>query len=114
GGSQPAYNADRSTICVFNGEIYNHRVLRSRMERLGHRITGTSDAHVIPALYDTYGDDLTDHLLGMFAIAIYDTRAGELKLFTDRVGKKPIFYAPTAAGGLAFTSELAPLATCPG
>jgi asparagine synthase (glutamine-hydrolysing) len=114
GGSQPAYNADRSTICVFNGEIYNHRALRSRMERLGHRITGTSDAHVIPALYDTYGDDLTDHLLGMFAIAIYDTRAGELKLFTDQVGKKPIFYAPTAAGGLAFASELAPLATCPG
>lgn len=113
GGGQPAYNADRTVTCVFNGEIYNHRALRRRMERLGHHISGTSDAHVIPALYDTYQDRLVDHLVGMFAIAIHDARTGELKLFTDRVGKKPIFYALTLGGGLAFASELAPLAAHP-
>jgi asparagine synthase (glutamine-hydrolysing) len=112
GGAQPAYTADGRVVCVFNGEIYNYRALRQRIERAGRPVTGTGDVHVLPALYEMYGDSFVDHLVGMFAIALYDGRAGELKLITDRAGKKPVFYAATSEG-IAFASELAPLAAHP-
>lgn len=109
GGMQPAFNTDRTVICVVNGEIYNHQELRARLEKLGRRVVGASDVHVIPELYDVFGDDFVDELQGMFAIALYDSRTRELKLVTDRVGKKPIFYSHTPEGRTAFASELAPL-----
>ncbi|HEX8343155.1 MAG TPA: asparagine synthase (glutamine-hydrolyzing) [Actinoplanes sp.] len=112
GGAQPAYSPDRRVVCVVNGEIYNYRALREHLERAGRPVTGIGDAHVIPALYELYGDSFVDHLVGMFAIALHDGRTGELKLITDRVGKKPLFYA-TVGGGIAFASELAPLAAHP-
>ncbi|WP_063772025.1 asparagine synthase (glutamine-hydrolyzing) [Kitasatospora mediocidica] len=113
-GSQPTYTEDRSVVCVFNGEIYNHRELRARLERRGRRIGGTSDAHVIPVLYDEFGPDFVLELQGMFAIALYDTRSGRLLLATDRAGKKPIFYSRRADGSVAFASELPALLTAPG
>jgi asparagine synthase (glutamine-hydrolysing) len=114
GGAQPTYNADRTVAAVCNGEIYNYRELRSRLERAGHRVGGTSDAHVIPVLYELLGDDFVHELHGMFAIAIHDSRRRQLVLATDRVGKKPIFYAQRADGTVAFASELAALLAHPG
>lgn len=111
-GAQPAYTADGRVVCVFNGEIYNYRALRKHLEQAGRPVTGTGDAHVIPALYEMYGDAFVDRLVGMFAIALYDGRTGELKLITDRAGKKPLFYT-TVGDGIAFASELAPLAAHP-
>lgn len=114
GGMQPVYSQDRKIMCVANGEIYNHKELRRRLERLGRRVRGASDMHVIPDLYEEYGDEFVHELSGMYAIAIYDTRSGELKLVTDRVGKKPLFYGRTGDGRLVFASELGPLITYPG
>jgi asparagine synthase (glutamine-hydrolysing) len=109
GGEQPTFDSDRSVVCVFNGEIYNHHELRRRLERSGHRVGGTNDSHVVPALYRALGDAFVDELEGMFAIALYDKRTRELKLVTDRVGKKPIVYSRTEDGRVAFASEIAAL-----
>jgi asparagine synthase (glutamine-hydrolysing) len=114
GGAQPTYNAARTIACVFNGEIYNHRALRAKLERAGHRIEGTSDAHVIPFLYEAFGADFVHELDGMFAIALHDTRDGTLRLYTDRLGKKPLFHARLADGTVLFASELGALARHPG
>lgn len=114
GGSQPTYNEDRTVVCVFNGEIYNHRELRAGLERRGRVVGGNSDGHVIPLLYDEYGPEFVHRLEGMFAIALHDTRTGQLLLITDRVGKKPVFYSRRPNGSVAFASELPALLTAPG
>lgn len=98
-------NEDETVWAVFNGEIYNHRELRRDLEARGHRFAGSSDAEVLPHLYEEYGEGLAERLRGMFAAAVYDCRKQELLLLRDRFGIKPLFYA-SAAARLAFASEI--------
>jgi asparagine synthase (glutamine-hydrolysing) len=112
-GSQPMANENGTIRSVFNGEIYNHRELRSYLEQRGHHFKGHSDSEIIPHLYEEFGVDLVGRLRGMFAIAIYDARTKTLLLARDRFGIKPIFYAPMKTR-LAFASELKALLHVPG
>ncbi|MDS1269611.1 asparagine synthase (glutamine-hydrolyzing) [Lipingzhangella sp. LS1_29] len=112
GGQQPAWDTGGTVTCVVNGEIYNHHELRALLATRGRVVRGTSDVHVIPDLYAEFGDAFVHYLRGMFAIALYDTRRARLLLVTDRLGKKPLYYAETPGGGTAFASELSALMTC--
>ncbi|MFE1500016.1 asparagine synthetase B, partial [Streptomyces albidoflavus] len=108
GGEQP-YGRGGPVQVVFNGEIYNHEELRRRLEALGHSLPDRCDGSVLPALYLEYGEDFTEHLDGMYALALLDTR-GEvprLLLATDHIGMKPLYYRWDAADrSLWFSSEL--------
>ena len=104
GGQQPIANEDRTAWIVFNGEIYNYRELKERLEKLGHRFRTDCDTEAIIHAYEQYGADCPKHLRGMFAFAIWDECRGELFLARDRVGKKPLLYAH-AGGKLIFGSE---------
>src|SRR2546422_2119864 len=108
GGQQPIHNQDRTAWIVFNGEIYNYRELRDKLEKLGHTFYTNSDTEAIIHAYDQYGADCPKHLRGMFAFAIWDERTRELFLARDRVGKKPILYAQVN-GKLIFGSEFSSL-----
>src|SRR5688572_7602697 len=108
-GQQPIPNQDRTAWIVFNGEIYNYKEVREKLENLGHRFQTNSDTEVIVHAYSRYGDDCAKHLRGMFAFAIWDEAKQELFLARDRVGKKPLLYAQAANGGLVFASEFMPL-----
>ena len=108
GGQQPIHNQDRSAWIVFNGEIYNYRELRDKLEKLGHTFYTNSDTEAIVHAYDQYGADCPNHLRGMFAFAIWNERNQELFLARDRVGKKPILYAQVN-GQLVFGSEFSAL-----
>ena len=57
GGRQPIWNEERTAAAVCNGEIYNHRALRARLERQGHRFRTETDTEVIVHLYEEMGDD---------------------------------------------------------
>jgi asparagine synthase (glutamine-hydrolysing) len=113
GAKQPMANEDRSVWLVFNGEIYNFRALRKRLEGSGHRFASDGDGETILHLYEDLGTDCFKHLNGMFAIAIWDSRLSQLVLARDRVGKKPLYYAHQA-DRLMFASELKCFAEVPG
>ncbi|MFN2492456.1 MAG: asparagine synthase (glutamine-hydrolyzing) [Pyrinomonadaceae bacterium] len=108
GGQQPIHNQDGTAWIVFNGEIYNYRELRDKLEKLGHTFYTNSDTEAIIHAYDHYGSDCPKHLRGMFAFAIWDERTQELFLARDRVGKKPILYSPLN-GQFVFGSEFSAL-----
>ena len=108
GGAQPLWNEARDVACVLNGEIYNFKELRAGLVERGHSFRSDSDAEVIVHLYEDLGDDFVDQLIGMFAIAVIDYRTLEdprVLLVRDRLGIKPLYWAATPEGGIAFGSE---------
>ncbi|PYS77806.1 MAG: asparagine synthase (glutamine-hydrolyzing) [Acidobacteria bacterium] len=112
GGQQPIANEDRTCWIVFNGEIYNYRELKKRLEDLGHTFSTDCDTEAIVHAYEQYGADCPKHLRGMFAFAVWDSRRQELFLARDRVGKKPLLYAK-AGGTFVFGSEFSALLAHP-
>lgn len=105
GGDQPMSNAEQTLWVLNNGEIYNYREFRSHLEARGYQFRTDSDTEVIIHGYQEYGEQVVDHLLGMFALVVWDTRAKTLFLARDRVGQKPIYYA-NLPQGFFFASEL--------
>lgn len=104
GGHQPLYNEDRSIALICNGEIYNYRELREELCSRGHRFRTKSDSEVIVHLYEEQGPDCLHQLIGMFALALYDTNQRRLLLARDRLGIKPLYYIDLP-GRLLFASE---------
>jgi asparagine synthase (glutamine-hydrolysing) len=104
-GRQPMTGEDGSTWVVFNGEIYNYRELTRRLSAAGHRFTTVSDTETIVHAWESRGVGLVDDLEGMFALAVWDERAGTLFLARDRLGIKPLYYA-ALSDQLVFASEL--------
>lgn len=112
GGHQPLGNEDGTIQIVFNGEIYNYRELRHRLEGSGHQFSTDSDTETIVHLYEDLGVECFSHLNGMFAIAIWDSRKKQLVLARDRMGKKPLYYAKQD-DRIVFASELKAIAQIP-
>ncbi|HVJ41564.1 MAG TPA: asparagine synthase (glutamine-hydrolyzing) [Dongiaceae bacterium] len=107
GGVQPMQAEDEGrTIAslIYTGEVYNFVELRDELIQLGHSFKTRSDTEVVLRGYLQWGDGVAEHLNGMFAFAIWDTRTEELFLIRDRMGVKPLFFYPMADGVL-FGSE---------
>lgn len=113
GSAQPLGNEDDSIQIVFNGEIYNYRELRTQLLAAGHTFRTDGDTEVIVHLYEQHGLDFVQHLRGMFALAIWDSRERRLVLVRDRLGKKPLYFRKED-GRLLFGSELKALLQVPG
>ena len=92
GGRQPIANETGTVRAVLNGEIYNFRELRSRLERRGHRFATRSDTEVLVHAYEQDGEDFVADLDGMFALALWDGPQRKLVLARDRMGEKPLYY----------------------
>ena len=105
GGDQPISNEDGSIWTVFNGEIYHFRELRRNLESRGHRFRTATDTEVIVHAYEEFGDDFVQHLDGMFAFALWDSRRKRLILARDRVGIKQLYYT-VRNGQLFWGSEI--------
>ena len=99
-GGQPIYAEDAALIA--NGEIYNYLELRDGLD--GCVLTTRSDCEPALLLYLRCGVDFTDHLRGMYAIAIHDASRDRLVLARDPFGIKPLYYAETDLG-FVFASE---------
>jgi len=103
---QPLLNEDETIGVVVNGEIYDFVELRDELRARGHSFRSNSDSEVVVHAYEEYGLDFVLRLKGMFAFALWDSRADRLVLARDRAGKKPLFYRSTRDGGMAFASEV--------
>lgn len=101
--NQPMFEGE--TWLVFNGEIYGFRELRQELEKLGHRFRTHSDTEVVLKAYLEWNDAFVEHIDGMFAIVIWDSRQQKLKLWRDRPGIKPLYYYFDGRH-FAFASEL--------
>ncbi len=105
GGKQPVHNEARDIWCIFNGEVYNYRELRTELEKKGHKFYTSSDTECIVHAYEEYGIRFPEKLNGMFAIALWDSKKKILILARDRLGKKPLYYTMLGRN-LLFASEM--------
>lgn len=110
-GHQPMHSPDGRLSVVYNGEIYNFQALKEELS--DYPFVSFCDTEVILAAYLRWGIGCIERFNGMFAIAIFDRKNGELYLVRDRIGKKPLYYW-LDMGNLVFASELKPILASPG
>lgn len=112
--TQPMPNEDGKVIITFNGEIYNHALLRPDLVARGHRFrTDHSDTEVLVHGYEEWGiDGLLERVEGDYAFGIWDEQKGVLTLARDRIGVKPLYFA-RINGCFAFASEMKALVEHP-
>lgn len=99
----PPENPERYAL-TFNGEIYNYVELRQELQEHGYEFRTSGDSETIVVGYHHWGEEVVEHLRGMFAIAVWDSEKRTLFLARDQFGIKPLFYATTDKGTV-FSSE---------
>lgn len=95
-------------LMACNGEIDNHRQLRSQLSIRGHHFHRATDVEVVVPLYLEHGLDFVRHLQGAFAIALWDPRQQRLILARDRAGERYLYFC-AQQGEVAFATELGAL-----
>jgi asparagine synthase (glutamine-hydrolysing) len=112
GGHQPMANEDGSIRLVYNGEVYNHALLRDELTAKGHCFRTRSDTEVIVHAYEEWGTRCVERFNGMFAFALWDGARRRLVLARDRLGIKPLYFYE-GPHGLVFGSELKAVIAAP-
>ena len=105
-GQQPMASADDRLMIVYNGEVYNHPVLRNELRAQGVGYRTNCDTETVLNVFVQSRADAPRRLRGMFAFAIWDRATQELFLARDRFGVKPLYYALDADGSIRFASEI--------
>ena len=104
-GRQPMKSDDGRVSIVYSGEVYNFKDIRKTLRRHGHKFNTRTDTEVILKAYLEWGIDCLERFVGMFALAIWDSRKNLLFLARDRLGIKPLYYY-YSSGIFLFASEL--------
>ncbi len=103
-GDQPVFSEDKSVVVMMNGELYNYREVRAELEKDGFKFVTKTDTEILPHLYQKYGDAFLDHVNGMYALSLWDSRRKKLIIARDRFGEKPLYYG-IFDGKLIWASE---------
>jgi asparagine synthase (glutamine-hydrolysing) len=104
-GHQPMQDPQTGNLIVYNGEIYNFREVRGKLEEVGIRFASNSDTEVLLKAYGRWGEGCLEKSRGMFAFAIWDAQRHRLFLARDPMGIKPLYYSASGQYFL-FASEL--------
>jgi asparagine synthase (glutamine-hydrolysing) len=104
-GNQPMRGCNEDVWVVFNGEIYNHQLLRTELEAKGHAYHSRTDTETILHLYEERGLDFVHEIEGDYGIALWDNTRQQLVLVRDRIGVKPLYYYHRD-GRFIFASEI--------
>lgn len=100
-------------VIVYNGQIYNTKELKEALSENGFSFDGHCDTEFLLKAYIHFGSDVVNHLNGIFAFAIWNSRKKELFLARDHFGVKPLFYT-IKNDTLIFGSEIKALFEYPG
>ncbi len=111
-GAQPMQTADGRCTIVFNGEIYNFRVLRAELVDSGYRFRSHTDTEVLLALYAREGVEMLSRLNGVYAFALWDMAEQHLFVARDGMGVKPLYFSE-AGDAFSFASEIKALLAFP-
>jgi asparagine synthase (glutamine-hydrolysing) len=104
-GHQPMSDPATGNWIAYNGEIFNFREVREKLESRGAQFSSQTDTEVVLKAYAAFGENCLDHFRGMFAFAIWDNAEQRLFIARDRLGKKPLYYCEQN-GCLLFASEV--------
>ncbi len=104
-GSQPLRDPESGNLLAVNGEIYNHRKLKKGALK-GCAFTTASDCEVILPLYARHGDNLVDHLEGMYAFVLHEPNTGNWLVGRDPIGIIPLYYGRDGEGHTWIASEM--------
>lgn len=110
-GKQPVYSRDKNQVLVFNGEIYNYKILKKKLIDEGIEFYTDSDTEVIMRLYEKYGVNSFVMLDGMFGFSLYDKSLDKIFICRDFFGEKPIYYFKENEK-LYWSSELKSIINC--
>lgn len=118
-GNQPMLSASNRYVLCFNGEIYNHQVLRKELEKNNPHLAwrGSSDTETLLVAVEHWGIRATlNRSVGMFALSLWDKQTQSLTLVRDRFGEKPLYYGWVGSErerSFVFGSELKAIRACP-
>ncbi len=104
-GSQPMFNEDNSLVLVFNGEIYNSKIIREELIKKGHIFKTTTDSEILLHGYEEYDENLLQKLRGMYSFVIWDKNKKRIFGARDIFGIKPFYYCKMN-GTFMFGSEI--------
>lgn len=91
-GKQPFWSPDNKKVILYNGEIYNFKIIKKQLSDKGHKFYSQSDTEVILKFYEEYGTDSFEFFNGMFAFVIIDFEKKLIICSRDYYGKKPLYY----------------------
>jgi asparagine synthase (glutamine-hydrolysing) len=91
--NQPFVREDLNAAISFNGEIYNYRELRSKLETSGYKFFTDSDTEVLLVACHKFGREVTTYLNGMYSFAYVDSNLNNVMLARDSLGKKPLYWS---------------------
>jgi len=94
-GQQPIFSDDKQIVIVFNGEIYNYRQIKAKLEAEGIIFHTSSDTEVILKAYEKHGVSSFKWLDGMYGFSIYDKKVNKVFIARDFFGEKPLYYTST-------------------
>ena len=107
--NQPMASKDGRYHIVYNGEVYNFKIIRKELDKIGYNFNSSSDSEVVMYAFVEWGEKCLQMFNGMFAFAIWDSKINQLFLARDRFGKKPLYYHIDNNKSFSFASELSAL-----
>ena len=103
-GKQPLFSNDKRYVLAANGEIYNHKDLRSLTQNFEYQTN--SDCEVIISLFDKYRENFVDKMNGIFGFVVYDQKENEFFIARDHMGIIPLYIGWDKNKTLFVSSEL--------
>jgi asparagine synthase (glutamine-hydrolysing) len=103
--AQPIRDRESGLILAADCRIDNREQLAEQFRIGATELRDMPDSALVLRAYKMWGEDCAEHLLGDFAFAVWDPRAGRLVLGRDHMGQRNVFYHK-GENFLAFATEL--------